>query len=110
MGIVPVPVASYKGAEGMNGPIGTVRWALRPVRWRAGDAKRPGDRGRSCLPASVRGAVRGARPPRSYFSPLSMALTSSPLSVSPLKSQKKAPPRPCSLAQLILEPMVFGVS
>ncbi len=39
-----------------------------------------------------------------------MALTSSPLVASPLNSQKKAPPRPWLLAQLILVPMVAGVS
>mgnify|MGYP001031845000 CR=1 FL=1 len=39
-----------------------------------------------------------------------MALTSSPLLVSPLNSQKKAPPSPWDLAHAILPPMVAGVS
>jgi hypothetical protein len=42
--------------------------------------------------------------------PLLMALTSSPLLVSPLNSQKNAPPRPWDLAQLIFPAMVDGVS
>ncbi len=45
-----------------------------------------------------------------YCRPLLMALTSSPLPVSPLNSQKKAPPRPWFLAQLIFPAMVDGVS
>ena len=39
-----------------------------------------------------------------------MALTSSPPAVSPLNSQKKAPPRPWFLAQAIFPAMVAGVS
>lgn len=39
-----------------------------------------------------------------------MALTSSPLLVSPLNSQKKAPPRPWFLAQVIFPAIVDGVS
>ena len=45
-----------------------------------------------------------------YSRPLLIALTSSPLAVSPLNSQKNAPPRPWLLAQAILVPMVAGVS
>lgn len=45
-----------------------------------------------------------------YFRPLLIALTSSPLAVSPLNSQKNAPPRPWLLAQAILVPTVAGVS
>lgn len=48
--------------------------------------------------------------PGAYLSPPSMALTSSPLLVSPLNSQKKAPPSPWLLAHAILLLMVAGVS
>ncbi|CAM5734592.1 hypothetical protein SBADM41S_01607 [Streptomyces badius] len=45
-----------------------------------------------------------------YLRPLLMAVTSSPLAVSPLNSQKNAPPRPWLLAYAILVPTVAGVS
>lgn len=45
-----------------------------------------------------------------YFRPLLMAVTSSPFAVSPLNSQKNAPPRPWLLAHAILVPTVAGVS
>lgn len=41
---------------------------------------------------TVRGAYFG------YFNPLDIAVISSPLEVSPLNSQKNAPPRPWFLA------------
>src|SRR5262249_32679532 len=47
---------------------------------------------------------------RGYDRPLLMALTSSPLPVSPLNSQKNAPPRPWLFAQFIFPAMVDGVS
>ncbi len=39
-----------------------------------------------------------------------MAVTSSPPAVSPLNSQKNAPPRPWFLAQVIFPAIVDGVS
>lgn len=45
-----------------------------------------------------------------YFRPLLIAFTSSPLAVSPLNSQKNAPPRLWLLAHAILVPTVAGVS
>ena len=44
------------------------------------------------------------------MSPLLMAVTSSPLVVSPLNSQKNAPPRPWFLAHDIFPAIVDGVS
>lgn len=43
-------------------------------------------------------SARRAERAKLYRSPPAMALTSSPLAVSPLVSQKKAPPRPWFLA------------
>ncbi len=45
-----------------------------------------------------------------YLRPVWIAFTSSPLAVSPLNSQKKAPRRFCPLAHAILAVMVAGVS
>ncbi len=90
------------------------RAALRssPEEWRRGRGVIPGPsvvlavlRFCAVLLSPVLRVVR-----RAYFRPLSIAVVSSPLPVSPLASQAKAPPRPWLLAQAILVAMVAGVS
>lgn len=57
--------------------------------------KNRGDRGRTCLPGCFSGLrVVLCEDRGDYLRPLSIALTSSPLVVSPLNSQKNAPLRP----------------
>lgn len=90
------------------------------MAWDAGCALDPveGRRGRwTTVPDVERGRCAAHRPRRRlrpdrgcYPRPLLMALTSSPFVVSPLNSQKNAPPRLWFFAQLILLPMVAGVS
>lgn len=81
------------GADGADGADGT--YGARPVRPVVGAG---GPRGRV-------GGRAGC-----YFRPLLIAFTSSPSTVSPLNSQKNAPPRPWLFAQAILVPTVAGVS
>ncbi len=61
-------------------------------------------------PALLRGGAVLLLRRGDYLRPLSIAVTSSPLAVSPENSQKNAPPRPWFFAQVILVPMVAGVS
>ena len=60
-----------------------------------GTKRNRGDRGRTCLPGCFSGLSAVLYEDRGdYLRPLSIALTSSPLLVSPLNSQKNAPLRP----------------
>ncbi len=88
-------------AAGSRAAVGVALRAVRRKAARGGEASadtvpRPGPPGLS--------GVHG------HFRPLLIAETSSPLAVSPLNSQKNAPPRPWFLAQPILEVTVAGVS
>ena len=75
-------------------------------------AKNRGDGGRTRLPGAFPGSCLSCLALRrgDYFRPLAIALTSSPLVVSPENSQENAPPRPWFFAQAIFEPTVAGVS